>query len=62
MAARSRQKADAAIARLKVEGLEDAMAEKITWLPFDLTDPRKAKTSALNFLELEDRLDILGKW
>ncbi|KAI0031852.1 NAD(P)-binding protein [Vararia minispora EC-137] len=60
MAARSHEKTAAAIRRLKDEGLHDGLAEKMIWLPFDLTDPRQAKASAEQFLKLEQRLDILA--
>ncbi|KAI0066961.1 NAD(P)-binding protein [Artomyces pyxidatus] len=58
LAARSKEKADAAIARLKVEGLGPNPGE-ILWLNIDLTEPRKAKEAAEWFMERETRLDIL---
>ncbi|KAI0052750.1 NAD-P-binding protein [Auriscalpium vulgare] len=58
LAARSREKADAAIARLKEEGLGPHPGE-IVWLNINLTDPRKAKECAEWFLSQESRLDIL---
>ncbi|KAI0319834.1 NAD-P-binding protein [Amylostereum chailletii] len=58
LAARSEEKAMAAIERVKAEGLGETPGD-IVWLKFDLSDPRKAKASAESFLNKEDRLDIL---
>ena len=59
LAARTEEKAKTAIERLKTEGLGDTPGE-IVWLKFDLSEPLRAKASALSFLEREERLDILG--
>lgn len=58
LSARSQEKFDTALARLRAEGLDDAPGE-IVWLPFDLSEPPKAKAAAEQFMELESRLDIL---
>jgi len=58
MAARNKTKAEAAIARLKQEGLGPGNGEVI-WLELDLADPRNAKTAAQEFMSKEKRLDIL---
>ncbi|CAL1709029.1 unnamed protein product [Somion occarium] len=57
-AARSEEKAKAAIERLKKEGLAPENGEVI-WLELDLSDPKKAKKSAEHFLNKEKRLDVL---
>ena len=57
--ARSEAKAKAAIERLRTEGLQPGNGE-LDWFEFDLSDPRKAKKSAENFLAKEKRLDVLG--
>ncbi|KAI6157118.1 NAD(P)-binding protein [Pisolithus tinctorius] len=54
MAARNKEKAEAAIAKLKEVGLE-----QVVWLELDLSDPRNAKTAAKEFMSKESRLDIL---
>ncbi|KAH8097034.1 NAD-P-binding protein [Cristinia sonorae] len=55
MASRSKEKVEAAIAKLDLrEG-----AGSVEWLELDLGDPRKAKASAEKFLEKEARLEIL---
>ncbi|SJL06999.1 related to light induced alcohol dehydrogenase Bli-4 [Armillaria ostoyae] len=56
LGARTEDKFNGAITRLKTEGLDTS---KVVWLPFDLSDPRKAKESAKWLLERESRLDIL---
>ncbi|KAI0790325.1 NAD-P-binding protein [Abortiporus biennis] len=58
MAARSEEKAKAAIEKLNKEGLGPRNGEVI-WLELDLSDPRKVKKSAEAFLEKEKRLDCL---
>ncbi|KAL4242751.1 NAD(P)-binding domain superfamily protein [Abortiporus biennis] len=58
MAARSEEKAKAAIEKLNKEGLGPGNGE-IVWLELDLSDPRKAKKAAETFLEKEKRLDCL---
>ncbi|KAK0451663.1 NAD-P-binding protein [Armillaria borealis] len=57
LGARTEDKFNGAITRLKTEGLDTS---KVVWLPFDLSDPRKAKESAKWLLERESRLDILS--
>ncbi|EMD40352.1 hypothetical protein CERSUDRAFT_102762 [Gelatoporia subvermispora B] len=59
LGARSEAKAQAAIARLREEGLGEDEGE-LVWLDIDLSDPRKAKQAARWFMEREVRLDILG--
>ncbi|KAI6008629.1 NAD(P)-binding protein [Pisolithus marmoratus] len=54
MAARSKEKAEAAITKLKDAGLE-----QVVWLELDLSDPRNAKRAAQEFMSKENRLDIL---
>lgn len=54
MASRNKEKAEAAIAKLKELGLEH-----VVWLELDLSDPRNAKTAAKEFTNKENRLDIL---
>ncbi|KAI5981529.1 hypothetical protein EDD15DRAFT_2332152 [Pisolithus albus] len=55
MASRNKEKAEAAIAQLKALGLE-----RVVWLELDLSDPRNAKTAAQEFMNKENRLDILS--
>jgi NAD(P)-dependent dehydrogenase (short-subunit alcohol dehydrogenase family) len=57
MAARDEGRATAAIEQLQSEDLNDG---SVHWLKLDLTDPRDAQRSAREFLEKEERLDILG--
>ena len=57
--ARSETRAKAAIERLRAEGLQPGNGE-VDWFELDLSDPRKAKSSAQRFLEKEKRLDVLG--
>lgn len=59
MGARNEQKARAAIERLHHEGLGPGTGQ-VVYLNVDLSDPRKAKAAAREFLALESRLDILG--
>ena len=59
LAARSEARAMAAIDKLHAEGLKPGNGT-IEWLELDLSDPRKAKSSAEVFLAREKRLDILG--
>ncbi|KAJ8457177.1 hypothetical protein ONZ51_g11684 [Trametes cubensis] len=56
--ARSEQRAKAAIERMRAEGLQPGNGE-VLWFQLDLSDPRKAKESAEEFLKREDRLDVL---
>ncbi|KAJ7083143.1 NAD-P-binding protein [Mycena belliarum] len=56
MAARSEERAADAIKRLKSEDIKDG---SVHWHKLDLADPRAAKQSAREFLEKEQRLDIL---
>ncbi|KAI0333457.1 NAD-P-binding protein [Cubamyces sp. BRFM 1775] len=58
MAARNEQKAKAAIERLHAEGLGPGNGEVI-WLQLDLSNPRDVKKAAEEFLQKEQRLDIL---
>ncbi len=57
MAARNETKARDAIARLKEGGL--GLGE-VLWLELDLSDPRKARKAAEEFMKTETRLDVLG--
>ena len=59
ISARSEQRAKAAIERMRAEGLQPGNGE-VLWFQLDLSDPRKAKESAEEFLKREDRLDVLG--
>lgn len=59
LGARDQSKAEAAIARLQLEGLGSAAGE-IVWLDLNLSDPRAAIRAARTFISLENRLDILG--
>ncbi|KAK7683130.1 hypothetical protein QCA50_013803 [Cerrena zonata] len=58
LGARNEEKAKAAIEKLKQEGLGPKNGEVI-WLKLDLSDPKKAKEAALEFLEKEKKLDVL---
>ncbi|KAI0771711.1 NAD-P-binding protein [Trametes elegans] len=58
MGARNEQRAKAAIERLHTEGLGPGNGE-VVWLPLDLSDPRRVKQAAEEFLKTEDRLDVL---
>ncbi|KAI0637552.1 NAD-P-binding protein [Trametes polyzona] len=58
MAARNEQKAQAAIDKLTTEGLAPGNGE-VLWHKLDLSDPRDVKESAEDFLQKEQRLDIL---
>lgn len=60
LAARNESKATGAIAQLESEGLGPGFGQ-VEWLNLDLTDPRKAKAAAEEFLKKETRLDILGE-
>lgn len=57
MASRSSGKMDIALERLESDDTEDGQVLSIN---LDLGDPRKAKAAAKEFMELEDRLDILS--
>ncbi len=59
MAARSEERALAAIKQLQSENINDG---SVHWLKLDLSDPRAAKRAAQEFLEKETRLDIIGKF
>ncbi|KAJ6575572.1 hypothetical protein DFH09DRAFT_915294, partial [Mycena vulgaris] len=50
-------RAPEAIQKLQAEGLKDG---NVHWLQLDLSDPRAAHRSVEEFLEKEQRLDILG--
>ncbi|KAF7354228.1 NAD-binding protein [Mycena venus] len=56
MGARNSARAAEAIERLKVENMGDG---SVHWLELDLSDPRLASKAAKEFLERENRLDIL---
>jgi len=58
MATRSESKALAAVEQLKKEGLGPGNGE-IVYLSLDLADPHNAKNAGLEFMEKEQRLDIL---
>jgi len=58
MGARNESKATGAIARLKAEGVGPGFGE-VHWLNLDLSDPRKAKKTAEDFVAKESRLDVL---
>ncbi|KAH9928811.1 NAD-P-binding protein [Fomitopsis serialis] len=58
MAARSEEKAKAAIEKVQKAGLEPGNGE-VVWLPLDYSDPRDAKKAAEVFMEKEQRLDIV---
>ena len=57
LAARSEERAKAAIERLRAEGLGKGEVE---WWELDLAKPKGVKHSAERFLQKETRLDILG--
>lgn len=59
MAARNKGRAEAAVAKLQSEGLEPGNG-KVVWLELDLCDPRNSKKAAQEFMNKEDRLDILS--
>ncbi|KAF8970389.1 hypothetical protein BDZ97DRAFT_1652495 [Flammula alnicola] len=54
---RSEEKGKKAVAQLKEEGMGSG---EVIYLPCDLATPALAKKSAEDFLQLENRLDILG--
>ena len=58
LGARSEEKANAAIERLKKEGLGPRNGE-VVWLNLDLSDPKKVKEAALEFIGKEKKLDVL---
>lgn len=60
LAARNEMAALGAIEKLNVQDLSPGNGEVIS-LKLDLSDPRKARKSAEEFLKLESRLDILSK-
>ena len=61
LGARSEQRARDAIA--KIEGAHPEVKKNGTliWLPLDLTHPANVVKSAKDFIQREQRLDILGK-
>lgn len=61
MAARNEQKAKAAIERLQAEGLGPGNGV-VLWHKLDLSDPRAVKQSAEEFMQREERLDVLSEW
>ncbi|KAI0368449.1 NAD-P-binding protein [Pilatotrama ljubarskyi] len=58
MAARSEQKAKAAIERLQADASASGSGE-VHWLKLDLSDPRDVKQAAEEFMRKEKRLDVL---
>ncbi|KAF8956565.1 hypothetical protein BDZ97DRAFT_1941463 [Flammula alnicola] len=54
---RSEEKGKKAVAQLKEEGIGSG---EVIYLPCDLATPALAKKSAEDFLQLENRLDVLG--
>ncbi|KAJ7603012.1 NAD(P)-binding protein [Mycena rosella] len=56
MAARNGERAKEAIEKLKAENINDG---SVHWHSLDLSDPRAVQRSAKEFLEKEERLDIL---
>jgi len=59
LAARDESRAKAAIARLELDGLSPGNGQ-VLWHELTLSDPRKAKKSAEEFMKKENRLDVLG--
>jgi NAD(P)-dependent dehydrogenase (short-subunit alcohol dehydrogenase family) len=59
IAARSEEKMAAALERLESDDTGPGNGE-VQSLKLDLSDPREAKAVAQEFLDLEDRLDILS--
>ena len=60
MAARNEQKAKSALERLAEITKDCKDAGEVVWLPLDLDDPREVKRAAEEFMNKEDRLDILS--
>lgn len=60
MGARNKDKALEAIQRLKHEGLGPGYGE-VVWLDVNLSDPRRAKKAAEDFMVRETKLDVLGE-
>jgi NAD(P)-dependent dehydrogenase (short-subunit alcohol dehydrogenase family) len=58
LGARSEDRGKAAIEQLNAEGIG---AGEVIWLPCSFNTPALAKEAAEHFLQLQDRLDILGK-
>ncbi|KAF4612789.1 hypothetical protein D9613_011740 [Agrocybe pediades] len=58
MAAPDNEHVKEALERIEKEGRQPGLGE-VTWHELDLTDPRKAKASAEQFMAKETRLDIL---
>ncbi|THV07505.1 NAD(P)-binding protein [Dendrothele bispora CBS 962.96] len=56
MGARDQDRATEAITKLEEEGINDG---SVHWLKLDLSDPRTAQSAGKEFLEKEQRLDIL---
>lgn len=54
---RSEEKGENAVTKLKEEGIGSG---EVVYLHVDLSTPQLAKKSAEKFIELEDRLDVLG--
>ena len=60
MGARSEERAKAAIQ--KIENAHPIVKERnsVVWLPLDLTEPKDVVASAKDFMNREEKLDILG--
>lgn len=59
IAGRSKARVEAAIERLRAEGLEPGNGV-LEWHELDQSDPRKAKESGENFVTKEKKLDVVG--
>jgi NAD(P)-dependent dehydrogenase (short-subunit alcohol dehydrogenase family) len=57
IAARDEGRTTEAMKQLQAENINDG---SVHWLKLDLSDPRAARRAANEFLEKEQRLDILG--
>ena len=60
MGARNKDEALEAIQRLKHEGLGPGYGE-VVWLEVNLSDPRRSKKAAEEFMARESKLDVLGE-
>lgn len=59
LGSRIEEKANVAIQRIRSEVA--VSSGQLKWLPLDLSTIKKARESAERFLEIEDRLDVLGE-
>lgn len=59
LAARNKEKAEAALERLESDGTDPGNGV-VTFMELNLDNHRSAKSAAEEFLNQEDRLDILG--